>query len=158
MVLHNSMAKKSVQTHVSSLEDTLNEYFGKKAPQLPIGAKEAIVKFAPWVTLVLLVLGLPAVFLLFGLGALLTPFSYVVGGVHFGLSYTLSLIILAATLVLEALAIPLLMKRSKKGWNFIFYASLLGVVSNIVSFNLGSLIIGALISFYILFQIRSYYK
>jgi len=39
-----------------------------------------------------------------------------------------------------------------------FYASLLGAVQNAVSFNLGGLVVGTLLSLYILFQIKSYYK
>ncbi len=151
------MADNSAQLNLSSLEDMLNEYLGKKAPQLPTNTKEAIVKFSPWITLILVLLSLPAVLVLFGIGTLFTPFSYV-GGMQYGMSYTLSLIILAVSLVLEALAIQPLMHRSKKGWNLVFYSTLLGIISNIIWFNPGNLIIGALVPLYILFQIRSFYK
>ena len=151
------MADKSVQLNLSSLEELLNEYLGRKAPQLPANIKESIVRFAPWITLVLILLSLPAVLVLFGMGRLLTTWSYI-GGVQYGMSYTISLIILAVSLVLEALAIKPLMTSSKRGWNLVFYSTLLGIVSNIIWFNPGNLIIGALVPLYILFQIRSYYK
>lgn len=151
------MADKTTGNNLSSLEETLNEYLGKKAPQLPPNAKEAIVKFGPWITLVLLVLSLPAVLALFGLGTLFSPFSYMMG-VQMGLAYTLSLVVLAVSLVLEALAIQPLMHRSKKGWNLMYYATIVGTVSSVLASQLGGAILGALISLYILFQVRSYYK
>ncbi|MBI2617522.1 chromate transporter [Candidatus Gottesmanbacteria bacterium] len=151
------MANKSPQLNLSSLEDVLNEYLGKKAPQLPGNVKEALVTYAPWITLVLLLLSLPAVLVLFGVGALAMPFSYM-GGVQYGTTYTISLVILAGTLILEGLAIPGLMKRKKSAWNLVFYATLLGIVSHLLSYNLGNLLLGALLPLYILFQIRSYYK
>lgn len=151
------MAGESAQMNLSSLEEMLNEYLGNKAPQLPSNIKEAIVQYSPWITLVLLLLSLPAVLVLFGVGALFTPFSYI-GGVQYGMTYTLSIVILAVTLIFEGVAIPGLMKRKKSGWNFVFYATLLGIVSYLLSMNFGSLILGSLLPLYILFQIRSYYK
>ncbi len=151
------MANTEIPKNLTSLEDMLNEYFGKKAPALPDNVKESIVKFAPWLTLIVLIISLPAVLVLFGIGAVFMPFAYM-GGVHMGTTYTLSLIILAVSLVLEALAIGPLMKRSKKGWNLVFYSTLISLVSSLVAFQIVNLIVGALVSFYILFQIRSYYK
>lgn len=142
---------------LAQLEETLDLYFGKKAPALPANVKEVIVKFAPWITLVLVVMSLPAVLALLGIGALLTPLSYL-GGANSGFSYMLSLIFLAVSVLLEALSIPGLFKRTKQGWNFVFYSSLVSILSNVVNFNLSSLVIGTLVSFYFLFQIKSYYK
>lgn len=139
------------------LEETLDLYLGKKAPSLPSNWKEAIVKAAPWITLVLLVLSLPAVLVLFGIGTVLSPFSFL-GGANNGLLYILSLVLFAASWVLEALALPGLFKRARKGWNFVFYSTLVSTLSNVLSFNLSSLILGTLIPLYILFQIKSYYK
>jgi len=65
---------------------------------------------------------------------------------------------LAISVVLEFLAVPGLFKKTRQGWNFVYYSALVSVLYSLVSFNLGGLIIGALISFYILFQVRTYYK
>lgn len=142
---------------MENLEKTLNLYFGEKAPALPTQWKEAIVKFSPWISLILLVLTLPALLLLFGLGAFLVPFSYA-AGYNEGFTYTVSLLILAVTVVLEAAAIPALFKRSRRGWLLIYYSVLITAVYNLVTMNLGGLILGTLLSLYILFQVRSYYK
>lgn len=141
----------------SQVEDTLNVYFGQKAPALPKGAKEFIVKVAPWLVLLGVILGIPAVLALFGLSVFIAPASFM-GGANQGMAYLVSMAVMVVGLVLHALAIPGLFKRSKKGWNFVFYASLLSLVSNAVSLQLVALVVGAIISFYFLFQIREYYK
>lgn len=140
------------------LENLLEEYLVKKAPfTLPDRWREAIVKFAPWMNLILMIVALPALLALFGLGAIFTPFSYL-GGIQTGLNYTLGLTVAAIAVVLNGLAIPGLFKRTRQGWMFLFYATLVGVVENAIHFNIGGLIIGSLLSLYILFQVREYYK
>lgn len=61
-------------------------------------------------------------------------------------------------LVLEGLAIPGLMKKSKQGWTYMFYATLVGVVLNIVQLNIAGLIIGSGIGLYLLYQVKHQYK
>lgn len=138
------------------LERTLKVYFVDKAPfQLPTGAKEFIVQYGPWITLVLLILALPVIFAALGLTAIFSPFGEAAGfrGVNF-----LSIILGIVALVLEGMAIPGLFRRSKQGWNLMFYASIVTAVDNLITANIGGLVIGLLIGWYILFQIRSYYK
>ena len=67
---------KDFKSYLKQLEDLLSEYLVKKAPALPANIKEAIVNFAPWVTLVVLILTLPVVLAVFGLGAFFAPFSF----------------------------------------------------------------------------------
>lgn len=142
---------------VPQLEDTLNEYFGQKAPAIPTGAKEFIVKIAPWLTLLGVIISLPAILALFGLSLFVAPISYMQGA-NQGMTYMLSMVILVVSIILEALAIPGLFKRTRQAWNLVFYASLLSLVQSAVSMQFVSLIVGAIISFYLLFQIREYYK
>lgn len=145
------------KSSMSSLEETLEVYLVDKAPKLPENIKEIIVKFAPWISLIVLVVTLPAILLAFGLGALVAPFAFL-GGLHAGVSFGVGMLFGAVILVLEALAIPGLFGRKRSAWNLLFYASILGAVQNLISFNLGGLIIGTLVSFYFLFQVNSYYK
>lgn len=140
-----------------TLEDKLDELLVDKAPSLPTYWKETIVRYSPWLTLIAMILLLPLVLPLLGIGALLTPFSYM-GGVGTGMNYTFSLLVSVVTLVLEAMAIPGLFKRSRKAWYLLYYATLLGALSSLIDFNIGGLIIGTLLSLYILFQVKSYYK
>ena len=61
-------------------------------------------------------------------------------------------------LVLEAVAIPSLMKRSLKGWHLVYYAALVSAVGELLGGQIVSMIISLAISMYFLFQVREYYK
>ncbi len=141
---------------MDKLNETLELYLIDKAPKLPVKWKEILVRFLPWLTLIFFILSLPAILFLFGLGTILAPFAYM-GGISYGVNYTASMIVLAISLVLEAIAIPGLFKKSKSAWNLMYYAALINGVYNLVSFNILGAIFGTLISLYLLFQIKSYY-
>lgn len=142
---------------LSQLENILDEYLVKKAPEMPKAWKEIIVQFGPWITLIMLILAAPALLALLGIGALLTPFSFV-GGVGAGFSYIVNIVFSIVVIVLEAMAIPGLFARSRKGWDLMFYAILLSGVQSLLTGNIFGLIVGTLLSLYILFQVKSYYK
>lgn len=133
----------------------LDLYLVKKAPALPKNVKEVLVKYAPWITLIVLVLALPALLAIFGLGSV---FSYAMFGVRLGAAYYLSLLFLLVTVVLQGMSIKGLFARTKNGWNLVFYSILVNAVYSLLAGNWGGLIIGTLISLYIVFQIREYYK
>lgn len=147
---------------IASLEDNLELYFGKKAPQLPSDWKEFLVKIAPYLAIIGLVFGIWGVLTLLGLSAFILPLGtmggMMAGRPFVGFYYLLTVVFMIPILVLEALAISPLFKRSIKGWRYMFYASLLGVLQSLVQFNLTGLIIGGAISFYLLFQVKSFYK
>lgn len=143
---------------VKELEKTLEPYFTNKAPfQIPKDIKELLVKLAPYLVIIFVVLSLPAIFALFGLSALLTPFMM-------GVSYTMgplwwvSTALIAVSVVLEALAIPGLFARTMQGWRYVFYAQLVSILASVLQMNLIGAIISALIGFYILFQVKEMYK
>ncbi|QIP13994.1 chromate transporter [Spirosoma aureum] len=139
------------------LEAELAPYFTTKAPfQFPINFREGFVKYWPIVTLVLLVLALPAILAFLGLGTFLVPVSYA-GGFGAGLGYTISMIFSLAGLVLGILALPGLFNRKRSGWVFSYYAQLIGIVSSVVVFNLVGLLFG-LLFLMLLFQVRDYYN
>ncbi len=151
---------------MSDFEKTLHEYFVVKAPfQLPANAKEWIVKWSPWITLLVLILLAPAALAIVGFGALVGGVAASVG-VVVGPLYYLAFIVLLVQLVVMAISIPKLMRREIGGWQLLFYSTLVNLAYNVLSsftrYGLLSGIIGAaisaVISFYILFQIRSYYR
>ena len=109
----------------------------------------------------MMLFAIPAVLLVLGLGALVAPFTVFLGpgyAVGYGLGYVFSMVVLGVSIVLEALAIPGLFARSKKGWKLVFYATLVGFLSNVIGFQIVAGLIGALIGLYILFQVKEYYK
>lgn len=137
---------------MEALISQLNVWFGQKAPALPVKAKEVIVKIAPWLALVMVVIAAPAVLALIGFGGYIG--RYAMYGAYSGGWYW---IFAAATIVLNILALPGLFKPSKSGWMFSFYSVLVGGVSSLVRMDIAGLIIGLAIGFYILFQIKAYY-
>ncbi len=144
------------------LEVALEEYLGKKAPQLPKAWKEVLVKFAPYLVIVGVIVGVMGFLALLGLGAFLVPLG-TIGGMmagrpFIGFSYITNIVFLGLMVLLEGLAIPGLFSRSKKAWTFLYWSALVGVVQNVVSFNVGGLVIGGLLSLYFLFQVKEYYK
>jgi len=158
------MATKSTdfKSALGQLEDVLDTYLVDKAPfTLPSNVKETIVNFAPWISLVVLVLAIPGILLALGMGALVAPITGFMGpayAISYSFGYTISMIILAVSVILEAIAIPGLFKREKKAWSLIYYAALINGISGIIGGNLIGGLLGALIGLYFLFQIKSYYK
>jgi len=90
-----------------------------------------------------------------------TAFVLLVAGLWMPHFFTamISLIISVIVLVMEVIAVPGLFKRTKGGWNLVFYASIVSLIGSIISINgIISGIIGAIIGWYILFQVKDLYK
>jgi len=85
----------------------LSVYFGEKAPKMPVGLKDFIVKVAPWLSVIGLVFSLPAILVLIGISSFI-PVGY---GMYLGNS-TVVVIFAIASVVLYALAIPGLFKKT----------------------------------------------
>ncbi len=133
----------------------LDFYLVKKAPfQLPDGAKEWIVQWGPWITVVLFIISLPAVLFVLGIGTLLLPF----GGLGYARGFSLAVLTLCVQLVLMLAALPGLFARKMSAWTLLFYSQLVGVVSSLLSGSIVGGLIGGLIGLYILFQVRPLYK
>lgn len=133
----------------------LEFYLVKKAPfQLPDGVKEFLVQWGPWIAIVLMVLSLPVLLFLLGLGALLTPF----GGVGYATGFGITALGVIAHFVLMAMALPGLFARKMSGWTLAFYAQLVNIVTSLLSGSFVAAIFGGLIGLYLLFQVRPLYK
>jgi hypothetical protein len=142
---------------LNELEARIEEIVLTKLPQLPDNVKEAIVKYGPYISLVLLIMGLPVIFAAIGLGALLAPLAFL-GGVGAGVGFSIASLIALVTTVMSVIALPGLFKRKMSAWRMMFWVSLVNAIGSILSFNIGSLIIGTAITWYVLFEIKSYYK
>jgi len=152
--------KKDWKIVLTELEDKLAEFFTKKVPALPENIKEGIVKYGPYLALVGIVFSLSALLASFGIGgigAVVAPLA-ALSGVRSGIGYIFPLIFGLMIIVLEAMAIPGLFKKQMKAWKLMFYVSLVSAVSSLSTLDLPGLIVGLGLSWYILFQIRSYYK
>ncbi len=156
-----TMGGAQAQAHeaMHGLEAWLAPIF-EKFPHLPAGGRDWIVGVAPYIVLVFGILGLIG---LLGAGGLGMIASILTMGM--GLPMMLSIIISLVSVVLMLMAFPGLKAHTKKGWNLVFYSQLVSIVGGIVgaftmmyASNLVGTAVGALIGFYILFEIRSYYK
>jgi len=139
---------------MTQVVDFLNDYLVIKAPfQIPEAAKEWIVKYGPWIAIVLLVLLLPPILLALGIGAVLAPF----GGVYYATGFGYLAIITLVQVGLLLAALPGLFARKMSGWTLTFYSRVLAIVTTLLMGNIVSALVGGLISMYILFQIRPLY-
>lgn len=152
------MAKSTdIKSALGQLEDTLETYLVDKAPfSIPNDWKDLIVKFAPYLTLIGAVVSALGILSAFGITSMASSFMYF-GGFRLGFWYWLMLIFTGIILVFEGLAVKPLFAKEKKGWRYIYYASLISALYSVVTFSFGGLI-GLVISLYILFQVKSYYK
>lgn len=136
---------------MNQLIETLDLYFNKKAPQIPQGGKDFIVKVAPYLTIISILFMIPALLIIAGLNAMM-PYQYAQYN-GFGIWAVFTIVIT----VLYVMALPGLFKPSPKGWNYTFYAVLVSALQNLLMMNIVSLIIGLAIGFYVLFQVKSHY-
>lgn len=142
---------------MEKLNDLCQMYLVTKAPYtIPAGARETIVKIAPWATLIGLVLTLPLVLAVLGIGAFFLPFA-MMGGYHAFGTYTLAMILLAVTIVMEGMAVSGLFKRQMGAWKLMYYVVLIHAVADILRGDLFSALL-SVVSLYILFQIKPLYK
>lgn len=154
-----------MEKKTSSLDSFFERIFVTKAPvQLPAGVKEWIVKYSPWITLLILILMAPAILASIGLGTLFGGLSFF-GGLKAGVMYYVSLIAGIIEIVLLIMALPGLFKRKISAWRLVYYSSLLsitiGIISDIAYLAFGSLIVGlisAAISLFFVYQIKSKYS
>ncbi len=136
--------------------DTMAEWFAK-FPELPKTWPQTLVKITPMLAIIFGILGILVG--ISGLGVLtaFSPIAYLGGVSGYGTGYVSALIYLLAS-VLLLMAYPGTKARKYSGWKLLFWSEVASLIGGLISMSIISAIIGALIGFYLLFQIRSYYK
>ncbi|HVE80633.1 MAG TPA: hypothetical protein VNA68_00615 [Candidatus Dormibacteraeota bacterium] len=125
--------------------------------RLPFWAKEWIVRNAHWVAILLTILYLPVVALAVVLGINKLPLAFL--GIPSSASdISGGAVALIIQFILIALAIKPLERREMKGWNLLAAAAITHTIYDIVFGHYVTAVVITGISFYILLQIRSYYK
>lgn len=136
---------------LGQLEAWLEDVMVKKAPfQIPMGGKNFLATVAPYLVILGIVFAIPATLLVL----VTSPFLILGGGAMTVVGFLFSL----AALVLEAIALPGLFKRTQSSWRMLFYASVVSTVGSVVSLQIVGAIIGAVIGWYIIFQVKEVYK
>lgn len=131
----------------------LDAYFGTGCSvQLPDGVRELLVRFGPWITLVVLVISLPAILATLGISTLLSPFlgPRVTG---FGVTWLLNVVQTGLVLV----ALPGLFRRRYASWRLLFLGQVVGIAGNLLSGPVLGTALGAVLGLFLLFQIRPKY-
>ncbi len=149
--------KKVLVPKMEKYENGLEEFFVKSLPALPVGVKEAIVNIGPWVVLVMAVMMLPAVLTVFGIGTMMAPLGYMMGS-RWGYGFSLSWIVSLISFGLSVWALPGLFKKQAFAWKLMLYSVVVTAVGSLLGGEILSMIVGAAISLYILYQIKGYYK
>ncbi len=165
--LQRSKGGECMKVQIKQADDllvTLEDAF-KGFPKLPKGFTDFVVAIAPWVALIFGVITLLG--MVFGsLIGFIGSIAYLFTGAPIRAVVLLVVIAIGiAEGVLMVLSFKPLQKREMEGWRLMGYVNLLGVASAIVSFvgswSIVSLVWSAImmaIGFYILFQIKHYYK
>lgn len=144
---------------IAKFEAWLENVMVAKAPfQIPMGGKEFIVTVSPYLVIigiVLFVISLPA---LLGLGAMVGSMGVAMGHAGWTWMALVSLVSGVVALVLEAWAVSGLFKRTAASWRLVFYATLVSFAGNVLSLNIVGALIGGVIGWYLLFQVKALYK
>jgi len=132
----------------------LDYYLVEKVPfQIPDNAREWLVRYGPWIAIVLTVLSLPALLFALGIGVALAP----LGGLGYATGFTWHALGAILQVGLTIAALPGLFARKMGGWQLLFYATLASVLFSLLGGSIVSGLVGAIISLYILFQVRPLY-
>lgn len=133
----------------------MEDWFGK-LPEIPKGGREAIVAITPWLALIFGILGVIASLAGFGILTVFSPAMIFFGGRFAGIALLNALLSLIASILL-LMAFPGTKKRKTNGWMMLFYSEVVNVIGAIIALSLSGVLV-SLIAFYLLFQIKSYYK
>lgn len=129
----------------------------KNLPSLPKEIKDFIVVVTPWLALVFGVLGVLGSLAAIGMTTFVSPFLVSSGGAGTAAGLTLTVVLAFITSVLMVVAVPSLLNRKIMGWKLLFLNEVLGLLSAVVTISFIGVIF-TLLWFYLLFQIKSYYK
>ncbi|HVT01518.1 MAG TPA: hypothetical protein VHE53_04810 [Patescibacteria group bacterium] len=146
------MAKTDANQIIGMVEE---QY--KKLPPLPKKWNEVIVKIMPIIALVFGVLGVVGSLAAVGILTFLAPFVALGSGVGMASSGVIGAVLALVSSALLLAAFPGTKDHKINGWNLLFWSETVSLVANIVAFSLGG-VVGSLIGYYILFQIKSFYK
>jgi len=153
-------------------EKQLADFFAK-FPHVPESGRKVIVQILPWLALVFGILGIIAAVAGGLIMSILSIPALLTGNIGGLVMFTAVIVSLTAA-ILEVLAFKPLQTGMKKGWNFLYYALLLGIISTLISI-LGNTVngsvygmtvivptlisgaIGFIIGGWILFEVRGHF-
>lgn len=140
----------------NQLISSMGEWF-LKLPALPKKWLDVIVSITPWIALIFGILGVLGSLAAVGILTFLAPFVALGSGVGVASGGIIGAILALVASVLLLAAFTGTKARKISGWNFLFWSEVVSIISSVVAVSVAG-VVGGLIGFYILFQIKSYYK
>lgn len=141
---------------ISAWMDKMEEWF-MKLPSLPKSATDVLVKITPWIALIFGVLGILAGLAGLGILTALSPFVLMGNGLSGTATSLLTAVLAIVSSALLLAAFPGTKAMKMNGWNLLFWSEVVSAISSILLISVSG-VIGALIGFYLLYQIKRYYK
>lgn len=154
----SSAPKKETVTSFDfkNIESQIETLITKNLPALPENVIETLVKLSPWLAILGTVMGIPAILALFRLNQFAAYYN--VPGMGFGWSYQVHNVLFIVQMIIMALSIQGLFARKLSAWRLMYYAAWVSLLSSLLSSGIVSMLIGGLVSFYLLFQIKGSYR
>lgn len=134
----------------------MEEWF-MKLPPIPKGGREAIVKITPWIALIFGILGILGGLAGLGILTAFSPFLFLSSGLSGAAGSLVGAVLGVVSSVLLLAAYPGTKNRKMQGWKLLFWSEAVDVVAAVISFSITGVVV-ALIGFYLLYQIKSYYR
>lgn len=144
------MAKKT--DYLTQVEDWF-----LKLPPLPKNGREAIVNITPWIALIFGILGVFAGLAGIGLLTAFSPFLFLSNGFNGAAGSILGALLGLIGSALLLAAYPGTKARKVHGWNMLFWSEVVNLIAAVIAVSVSGVVI-SLIMFYLLYQIKSYYR
>ncbi len=146
------MAKKTAV----NWEEMMETWF-LKLPALPKNARQTLVNITPWIALIFGILGVLAGLAGFGILTAFSPLIAMGSGFNGAAITLVSAVLSLIASILLLLAFPGTKKRKMQGWKMLFWSEIASIIGAIIVISLSGVLF-SLIGFYLLYQIKSYYK
>lgn len=159
---HESVDKNNLFTQI---DDYLHDFLVERAPELPSNVKETFVKFMPIINMLVIFSTVFASFISIYSVVLIQQIATFSSGI-FGYGYLgqnnalangLNIAVYGFVLYFLIKAQTGLQPKNYSAWKYLVFAQLINTVIAILSFSLPWLF-GNLITLYVLYQIKTYYK
>jgi hypothetical protein len=144
-----------INQYLTKLDSFFSDLFLKKAPQLSDKNRQTVAKAIGWVVLILGLFSLPGIIGSLGISKSIAPFWHIGGKIY--VRWIINYLVSIAQVVLILIAVPPLFKMKAKGWQLVYWATLIGVLSSIITFSGFGLTI-SIVFLYLLYQIKKLYK
>jgi len=136
--------------------DKMEDWF-LKLPSLPKSATDVLVRITPWIALIFGILGVLGSLAGLGILTALSPFVMMGNGIGGTATSLLTAVLSLVSSALLLAAFPGTKAHKMQGWKMLFWSEVVSTISSVLLISLTG-VIGAFIGFYLLYQIKRYYK